>query len=166
VALVLLALYARTVLIADLPVRLGDPAWQLRTYIAVVSASAFPLVELGLLHLASDQDQTEKPRPAGRIILSSDATNQLERQERIITSLRQAVQQAGSVTAMQQRFLALLGPTFGPAKPPASKTTDTVVQKRPCDFLASSCARVMGMNRSLRTGLLRRAKEMVRRSWP
>lgn len=145
VALVLLALYATIVLGAALPVRLADPAWQLRLYNAVVNASAFPLVGLALLHLSSDLDPESKtlarragffarlavPIALGFLLLiplqgyllwqqssnlASGATNQLARQERTIATLRQAVQQAGSVAELQQRLSTLQGPTLGPAE--------------------------------------------------
>jgi hypothetical protein len=145
VALVLLALYATIVLSASLPLRLADPAWQLRLYNAVVNASAFPLVGLALLHLSSDlmpDDETLARRAGffarlavlialGFLLLiplqgymlwqqsinqTSGQTNQLERQQRTLASLRQAVQQAGSVVDLQQRLSALQGPSLGPAE--------------------------------------------------
>lgn len=145
VALVLLALYATIVLSAALPLRLADPAWQLRLYNAVVNASAFPLVGLGLLHLSSELDQGSEtlarragffarlavPIALGFLLLiplqgyllwqqssnvASGATNQLARQERTLASLREAVQQAGSVSELQQRLASLQGPSLGPAE--------------------------------------------------
>jgi hypothetical protein len=145
VALVLLALYATIVLSAALPLRLADPAWQLRLYNAVVNASAFPLVGLALLHLASDLDPGSKtlarragffarlavPIALGFLLLiplqgyllwqqsstaASGATTQLERQQRTLGSLRQAVQQAGSVEDLKQRLAAAQGPSLGPAE--------------------------------------------------
>lgn len=145
VALVLLALYATIVLSAALPLRLADPAWQLRLYNAVMNASAFPLVGLALLHLSSDLNPDNEtlarragffarlavPIALGFLLLiplqgyllwrqssnvTSGASNQLERQERTLASLRQAVQQAGSVAELQQRFSALRGPSLGPAE--------------------------------------------------
>lgn len=145
VSLVLLALYATIVLSAALPVRLADPAWQLRLYNAVVNASAFPLVGLALLHLSSDlkPDSTTLARRAGfcaRLAVpialgfllliplqgyllwqqssnvASGSTSQLERQQRTVGSLRQAVQQAGSFEDLKQRFAAARGPSLGPAE--------------------------------------------------
>jgi hypothetical protein len=145
VALVLLALYATIVLSAAVPVRLADPAWQLRLYNAVVNASAFPLVGLALLHLSSDLNPDNEtigrragffarlavPIALGFLLLiplqgyllwqqgrnvTSGANNQLERQERALASLREAVQQAGSVAELQQRFSALQGPSLGTAE--------------------------------------------------
>jgi|LakMenEpi03Aug12_release.lakeMendotaPanAssembly.Ray.scaffolds.fasta_scaffold10931_3 hypothetical protein len=145
VALVLLALYATIVLNAALPLRLADPAWQLRLYNAVMNASAFPLVGLALLHLSSDLNPDNEtlarragffaglavPIALGFLLLiplqgyllwqqsssaASGATTQLDRQERTLASLRQAVQQAGSVAELQKRFSALQGPTLGPAE--------------------------------------------------
>lgn len=145
VALVLLALYATIVLSAALPVRLADPAWQFGLYNAVVNASAFPLVGLGLLHLSTDLNPDSKalahradffarlavPIALGFLLLiplqgyllwqqssraASGATNQLERQERALASLRQAVNEASSVAELQQRFAALQGPSLGPAE--------------------------------------------------
>lgn len=43
-------------------------------------------------------------------------TAQLERQQRTLTSLRQVVQEASSVTDLQQRFSALQAPSLGPAE--------------------------------------------------
>jgi hypothetical protein len=145
VALVLLALYATIVLSASLPLRLADPAWQLRLYNAVVNASAFPLVGLALLHLSSDlmPDDETLARRAGFFArlavtialgfvlliplqgyllwqqssnLSSGQTSQLERRLRTVASLRQAVQQATSSADLQRRFAALQGPSLGPAE--------------------------------------------------
>lgn len=145
VALVLLALYATIVLSAALPMRLADPAWQLRLQTAVVNASAFPLVGLALLHLASDLNPGDEtlarrtgffarlavPIALGFLLLIplqgyllwqqsstvvSGAINQLARQERTLVSLRQAVQQAGSVEELNQRLAAAQGPSLGPAE--------------------------------------------------
>ena len=145
VALVLLVLYGTIVLSAALPLRLADPAWQLRLYNAVVNASAFPLVGLALLHLSSDLDPGSEtlarragffarvavPIALGFLFLIplqgylfwqqnsnqvNGAINQLARQERTIASLRQAVQQAGSVADLQRRLAVLQGPTLGPSE--------------------------------------------------
>lgn len=145
VALVLLALYATTVLSAALPLLLTDPAWQLRLYNALVNASAFPLVGVGLLHLAAELDPRSEtlarragffkrlmvPVALGFLLLipfqgyliwqqsntaASGQTTQLARQERTLASLRQAVQQADSVGELQRRLSVLQGPNLGPAE--------------------------------------------------
>jgi hypothetical protein len=145
VALVLLALYGVIVLGSVVPVRLMDPAWQLSLYNVVVNASAFPLVGLGLLHLAAELNpesrrlarrasffaQLAVPIALGFLLLiplqgfllwqnnnnlTTAQTEQLNRRLRTITSLRWAVEQADSSADLQQRFEALQGPTLGPAE--------------------------------------------------
>lgn len=53
VGIVLCILYVSIVLATSLPLRLLEPSWQLRVIGALVNGSGFPLVGLGLLHLAS-----------------------------------------------------------------------------------------------------------------
>lgn len=144
-ALVLLALYATIVLGDAIPVRLADPAWQQRLYSAVVNASGFPLVALALLQLAADLAPDNErlalragffarlavPVAIGFLLLiplkgyllwqqvsTVDAARiaQLDRQDRMITSLRLAVQQARSVPDLQHRIKLLRGPTLSPAE--------------------------------------------------
>lgn len=144
-ALVLLALYATIVLSAALPLRLADPAWQLRLYNAVVNASAFPLVGLALLHLSSDLNPDSAtlarrasffsrlavPIALGFLLLiplqgyllwqqssnvATGLTNQLDRQDRTLASLRDALQKASSTAELQRRFTAIGGPRLGPAQ--------------------------------------------------
>lgn len=145
VALVLLALYATIVLSAALPLRLADAAWQLGVYNAVVNASAFPLVGLALLHLSSDLQPGSKtlarralvfsrlavPIALGFLLLiplqgyllwqqsntaASGQANLLASQQSTLASLRQAVQQAGSVAELQERLTAMQVPPFSPAE--------------------------------------------------
>lgn len=145
VALVLLALYATIVLGDALPLRLTDPAWQLRLYNSVVNASSLPLVGLALLHLAASLTPDDKavvrraglfarlaaPIALGFLLLIplqaylhwQQSTNeaavsmgQLERQERTLASLRQAVQQAGSAADLQRRLQTLQGPELSGAE--------------------------------------------------
>lgn len=145
VALVLLALYGVIVLGSVLPVRLMDPTWHLRLYNVVVNASAFPLVGLGLLHLATELNPDSRrlarradffarlavPIALGFLLLiplqgfllwqnsnnlTAVHTDQLDRRLRTITSLRWAVEQADSSRDLQRRFEALQGPTLGPAE--------------------------------------------------
>ena len=141
----LLVLYATIVLSATLPLRLADPVWQLRLYNAVANNSAFPLVGLALLHLASDLDpacdtlarragfyaRVAVPIALGFLLMiplqgyliwqqsstaASGQANQLVRQERTLASLRQAVNEAGRVSELKQRFAALQGSSLGPAE--------------------------------------------------
>jgi hypothetical protein len=145
VALVLFALYGTIVLGDALPLQLSDPAWQLRLYNSVVNASSLPLVGLALLHLAASLAPDNKsvvrrarlfarlaaPIALGFLLLiplqaylhwqqsdieASVSLRQLERQERTLASLRQAVQQAGSAVDLQQRLKTLQGPELSPAE--------------------------------------------------
>jgi len=143
VALVLFALYTTILLSAALPLRLSDPAWQLRLSSALVNTSAFPLLGLVLLHLAADlapQSETLARRSAffarlsvpialGFLLLiplqgfllwqqSSAASgarqSRLQRLETNLDSVRQALQTATSSQDLQQRLKALRGPALSP----------------------------------------------------
>ena len=145
VALVLFALYGTIVLGSSLPLQLLDPAWQLRLCAVLVNASGFPLVGLGLLHLAGDL-RPEDERVAGRRRLcarlavgvalgfllliplqsmalvqqSSSAASrrlgELQRGEKTIGELRQAVAGATSASELQERLQVLRGPRLSPAE--------------------------------------------------
>lgn len=137
----LLALYATIVLGDAVPVRLMDPAWQLRLYNAVVNASSLPLLGLVLLHLSADLApdcehavrrtsffaRLAVPIAFGFLLLiplqgyllwqqSSSETalrnGQLERQERRITSVRHAIEGSSTIAELQQRLKALQVPTL------------------------------------------------------
>lgn len=145
VALVLFVLFGTIVIGAALPAKLVDPAWQLGLFSAVVNTAGFPLVGMGLLHLAADLDPTNEqlhnqrrlcarlavPVALGFVLMvplqayllwqhSSTVLggreSQLNRAERAITSLREAVQGATSTDDLQKRLQALNRPRLSPAE--------------------------------------------------
>lgn len=145
VALTLFALYALVLLGDALPVRQMAPAWQLRLYSSVVNASSLPLMGLGLLHLsahlAPDSDHLARrtrffarlatPIAVGFLLLiplqgflfwqqsSTEVVvriRQLERQERAIAGLRQAIRSSSSAAELQQSLKALQGPMLTPSE--------------------------------------------------
>ena len=145
VALVLFVLYLTVVLGSAFPFRLLNPTWQLTMLANLVNTSGFPLVGLGVLHLASELSpddgnlarqrrvcaQLAVPVAVGFLLLiplqsmalwqqSSTFNNsrlaQVGRAERSLSELRQAVGAASSSADLQQRLQALKGPTLGPAE--------------------------------------------------
>lgn len=145
VALVLFVLFGTIVIGAALPPKLLDPSWQLALFSAVVNTAGFPLVGMGLLHLAADLDPTNEalrnqrhlcarlavPVALGFVMMvplqayslwyqSSTVLGgreaQLARAEQAITSLRQAVEGATSTTDLQKRLQAINRPPLSPAE--------------------------------------------------
>lgn len=139
VARVLFVLFLSIVVGAALPPKLLDPAWQLALFSAVVNTSGFPLVGLGLLHLAADLDPSSEslcnqrrlcrrlavPVALGFVLLVplqsfslwqqnssvvSAQESQLARRESALTDLRQALDSATSTADLQKRLQALNRP--------------------------------------------------------
>ena len=61
VSIILFVLFATIIVGVALPPKLLDPSWQLALFSAVLNTAGFPLVGMGLLHLAADLDPTNEP---------------------------------------------------------------------------------------------------------
>lgn len=147
-ALGLLAAFLLAMVDSILPLRLADPAWQLAIVIALVDNAAIPLVALALLHVAAWSHPRDGFSAALRdgaarwavpvalgflLLVPAQAWNgwrlqqdlrrqgQLQEQQlqRRFLRLRQAVDQAPSAEALQQRLGQLVGPGL-PALNPAT----------------------------------------------
>lgn len=145
VALVLFLLFATIVVGSALPPKLLDPAWQIALFSALLNTAGFPLVGMGLLHLAADLDPSNErlwnqrclcarlavPVALGFVLLVplqafslwqqsntvlSGRESQLARGERAITELRQAVDDATSTADLQRRLQALKRKPLSPAE--------------------------------------------------
>jgi hypothetical protein len=142
-AVVFVVLFAVLVLGVLLPFQPLDPAWQSRLTTALVNAATLPLLALALLQLAlvlDPRDPSIRRRQQrfaqlaiaaawGFLLLaplqisaglrlqgssSSQALGRLERAERQLASLRQAVVQAASPVDLGARFQKLSGPSLSP----------------------------------------------------
>lgn len=142
--LVLFALYGAIVAGSLFPVQLLAPGWQLRVGSALINASPFPLIGLGLLHLAADlepEDELLDKRhhisaqlavaiSLGFLLLvpllsvaavaqqQQTATGQssaIRRAETNLQALRQAVRSASSSQELHDRLLSLNGPVLNEA---------------------------------------------------
>lgn len=144
VSLVLFLLFATIVVGAALPPRLLDPTWQLGLLSAMVNTAAFPLVGLGLLHLAADLDPSNErigsyrrlcarlavPVVLGFVLIlpvqafalwqqslvDGAREAQLARAENNLSSLRQAVEGASTVADLQKRLTSINQPPLSAAE--------------------------------------------------
>lgn len=142
--LVLMILFL-TILAGSLfPVRLLDPAWQLRVGGALINASPFPLIGLGLLHLAAALDlhdpllsmrrrlsaQVAVAVAVGYLLLAPllgvaalrqqqrqtlEQSTRLRRANAQLEQMRQATSRAASTAELEQRLSALQGPKLDAA---------------------------------------------------
>lgn len=137
--LVLVVLFLTIVSDSLLPLRLIDPAWQLRIGGALVNASPFALIGLGLVHLAaildeSDQLLFKRRQLAARLavgvslgylllapllctaLLRQQQSQRFELNTRLrhattqLQQLRQVVNTATSVPRLEQQMAAMQGP--------------------------------------------------------
>jgi hypothetical protein len=145
VALVLFVLYITIVSGALYPVKLLDPEWQLGVFSALVNTAGFPLVGLGLLHLAADlapgnRDLASRRRLCARLavpvtfgfllmvplqsfslwhqsqLLLDRGGARIAQSEATIAALRQALQSARSAQDIQLRLQELNRPLLSPAE--------------------------------------------------
>lgn len=142
--LVLFALYGSIVVGSLFPIQLLAPAWQLKVGSALINASPFPLIGLGLLHLAADLDPDDdllihRHRLAAQLAVAVSlgflllvpllslaavaqqhqvATGQsssIRRAEINLQALRQVVLSASSSQELRDRLLSLNGPVLNEA---------------------------------------------------
>lgn len=143
-AVVFVVLFAVLVIGALIPFQPLDPAWQSRLTATLVNAATLPLLALALLQLAlllDPKDASIRRRQErfaqlaimasfGFLLLAplqisaglrlqgssgSQALGRLERAERQLAALRQAVAQAASPADLGARFQKLSGPSLAPA---------------------------------------------------
>jgi hypothetical protein len=139
--LVLFALYGSIVLGSLFPIQLLAPAWQLKAGSALINASPFPLIGLGLLHLATDlnpSDELLNKRHSfaaqmavavslGFLLLvplmsvaavalhQQRATSQaslIRRAETNLQALSQVVSSSNTTSELRDRLIALNGPVI------------------------------------------------------
>lgn len=142
--LVLFALYGSIVVGSLFPIQLLAPVWQLKVGSALINASPFPLIGLGLLHLAADLDANDdllgkRQRLAARLAVAVSlgflllvpllsvaavaqqhqvATGQssgIRRAETNLQALRQVVLSASSSQELHDRLISLNGPVLNEA---------------------------------------------------
>ncbi|MFN6134470.1 MAG: HpsJ family protein [Synechococcaceae cyanobacterium] len=142
--LVLIVVFLTTVATVAFPVRLLNPAWQLRLGGMLINMAPMPLIGLGLLHLAVLLDPLDpllmrRLRPAAHLgvlvalgylllapLLGNAALAQLRDQVSVrdarlrqasfhLEQLRQAVSAASSVPDLEARMNALQGPKLDSA---------------------------------------------------
>ena len=142
--LVLFALYGAIVAGSLFPVQLLAPGWQLKVGSALINASPFPLIGLGLLHLAADLEPEDellgqRHRLAARLAVAvslgflllvpllsvaavaqqqQTATGQstaIRRAETNLQALRQVVLSASSSKELHDRLISLNGPVLNQA---------------------------------------------------
>jgi hypothetical protein len=142
--LVLFALYGSIVVGSLFPIQLLAPDWQLKVGSALINASPFPLIGLGLLHLAADLDADDellgqRHRLAARFAVAVSlgflllvpllsvaavaqqhqvATGQsssIRRAETNLQALRQVVLSASSSQELHDRLISLNGPVLNEA---------------------------------------------------
>ena len=145
VARILFVLFLCVIVGAALPLNVLDPTWQLSVFSAVVNTSGYPLVGMGLLHLAADLDHSNEllhnqrrlcarlavPVALGFVLMvplqsfllwQQNSTTiagqeaQLTRRERSLSDLRQAVDAATSTADLQKRLQALNRPPLSAAE--------------------------------------------------
>ena len=142
--LVLFALYGSIVVGSLFPIQLLAPVWQLKVGSALINASPFPLIGLGLLHLAADLDAGDellgkRHRLAAQLAVAvslgflllvpllsvaavaqqqQTATGQataIRRAETNLQALRQVVLSASSAQELHDRLISLNGPVLNAA---------------------------------------------------
>ncbi|MCP9860913.1 MULTISPECIES: hypothetical protein [unclassified Cyanobium] len=142
--LVLLALYGSILLGSLFPIQLLASAWQLKLGSALINAAPFPLIGLGLLHLAAELDpqdslliqrrricaQLAVAAALGFLLLvpllslaavaqqqqrSADQQSLIRRADTNLQALRQVVSSANSRRELRDRLLALNGPVLNEA---------------------------------------------------
>jgi hypothetical protein len=142
--LVLFALYGSIVLGSLFPIQLMAPAWQLKIGSALINASPFPLIGLGLLHLAAELDPEDevliqRHSIAAQLAVAVSlgflllvpllsvaavtqqhqlATNRfslVRRAETNLQALRQVVSSSNSSRELRDRLIALNGPVIDEA---------------------------------------------------
>jgi hypothetical protein len=151
--LVLFGLYGSIVLGSVFPIQLMAPAWQLKVGSTLINASPFPLIGLGLLHLAADlspDDELLSRRHdfAARLAVAVSlgflllvplismaavtqqqqrATSQsslIRRSETNLQALTQAVSSSQTTDELRDRLIALNGPVIDEAN--AAKPLPTI----------------------------------------
>lgn len=139
--LVLFALYGSILLGSLFPIQLMAPAWQLKVGSALINASPFPLIGLGLLHLAADLDPNDEvlikrhslaSRLAVAVSLgffllvplmsvaavvqqqqrSTGQFTQIRRAETNLQALSQVVSSSNNSRELRDRLIALNGPVI------------------------------------------------------
>ena len=142
--LVLFALYGSIVVGSLFPIQLLAPDWQLKVGSALINASPFPLIGLGLLHLAADLDANDdllgqRHRLAARFAVAvslgflllvpllsvaavaqqqqvaTGQASQIRRAETNLQALRQVVLSASSSQELHDRLISLNGPVLNEA---------------------------------------------------
>ena len=143
--LVMVVLFLTVVAGSVFPIKLLDPAWQLRVGSALINSSPMPLTGLVLLHLASSLDLRD-PQLASRrqlaarlaipvslgflllfpllttAALQQQSVQTTERNSRVqrattqLEAIRQAVRSATTVDDLKQRLTALQGPQLNEAE--------------------------------------------------
>ena len=142
--LVLFALYGAIVAGSLFPVQLLAPCWQLRVGSALINASPFPLIGLGLLHLAADLEPEDEllgqrhhiaaqlavavslgflllapllsvAAVAQQQQIATGQSSAIRRAETNLQALRQVVSSANSAEELHDRLIALNGPVLNAA---------------------------------------------------